>query len=277
MINLIAIPAFVVAPAGILFYYFWIRDRWEKEPWSVIWILFGVGCLSVIPAAIIETIVLGADLSAETIGQTFVMVFFGVALVEEVVKFIFIYLFTYKSKYFREEYDGIIYAVAVGLGFAFLENIFYVVLALMQGSTGLMTAVLRSITAVPLHALVGVVMGYYLGLSRFKDDPGERLKTNAKGVFYAILFHGIYDFFVFLLMVIPENVQGWCWVGFIWTLIVLWGTAHRLARKAQEKSAARWSVVDEVPVAGSRFCRVCGGNVGQDARFCKHCGGKLGV
>ena len=284
MFSLIAIPALIIAPAAFLLYFFWIRDRWEKEPWTVLWFLFLLGCGSVIPAALIELGFLGLEWEIETIGQAYIVAFIAVGLVEEVVKFATVYIWTFKSRHFTEEYDGIIYAVTVGLGFAFLENILYVGMALIEGGGGLTTAVLRAFTAVPLHALDGVIVGYFLGRSRFIASPSSRAGLMALGLIIAIIFHGLYDSFAFLMMVVPENLQVWCLVGLVWTLIVQWGVAHRLIRLAMEHSAKRWKAsqavpaaeATEVPVGTRQFCRYCGKKLAPGSNFCAACGKHLG-
>jgi RsiW-degrading membrane proteinase PrsW (M82 family) len=285
LFSLIAIPALIIAPAAFLLYYFWIRDRWEKEPWTVLWFLFLLGCGSVIPAAVIELGFLGLEWEITTIGQVYFVAFIAIALVEEVVKFATVYIWTFKSRYFTEEYDGIIYAVTVGLGFAFLENILYVGIALLEeGPGGLATAVLRAFTAVPSHALDGVIIGYFLGRSRFVASASTRVGLLALGLIIAIIFHGLYDSFAFLLAVVPENLQVWCFIGLVWTLIVQWGVAHRLIRSAMEFSTRRWKASHAVPVmqapkvpAGTRnFCRYCGEKLAPGSKFCTACGRQLG-
>jgi len=284
LFNLITIPTLLVAPAAFLFYYFWIRDKWEKEPWSLIWALFGLGCLGVIPAAIIEVAILGADTRIETVGQAFSAAFLGVALVEEGIKFVIVYLFTFRSRHFDEEYDGIVYAVAVGLGFAFLENVLYVVMALSEGPSGLITAVARALTAVPAHALDGVILGYFLGHAKFARGATDRMRLSLSGLALAVAFHGLYDLFVFILMVPDSTLVGWCIVGLVWTLFAQWGAAYRLVRAAQEHSSKRWrgaaqvtiGGIDEARPAAMNFCRFCGGKVDAGAGFCRHCGAGLG-
>jgi protease PrsW len=283
LLTTLAIVSLVIAPAGFLLYYFWVRDRWEKEPWSLIWKLFAMGGVSVIPAAVLELLFLGSETEVKTIGEAFVTSFFGVALVEEGTKLLFVYFAAYRSRHFREEYDGIIYAVAVGLGFAFIENILYVIMGLVEGSSGLSTAIARAFTAVPSHALDGVVLGYFLGKSRFQPSAASRLSTNLLGLAMATAFHGLYDFFVFLIMVIPPQTQGWCIVGIVWTLIVQWGTAHRLILSAQVCSKQRWleciakekMAVVENGSAPRKFCRFCGAEVDFNANHCPQCGANL--
>ena len=78
-----------------------------------------------------------------------------------------------KIKEFDEPYDGIMYGVAVSLGFAAIENVLYVY---MDGG-GYQTGLLRMFTAVPAHAVFGVMMGYFVRgkiISEEKNPPIRR-------------------------------------------------------------------------------------------------------
>jgi RsiW-degrading membrane proteinase PrsW (M82 family) len=86
--------------------------------------------------------------------------------------------------------DGIVYTIVASLGFACLENIMYV------SEGGMTIALIRSVTAVPLHAFCSGIMGYYIGKAKFS-------KTNSKkyileGLFYAVCIHGFYNFVLFI-------------------------------------------------------------------------------
>ena len=90
--------------------------------------------------------------------------------------------------------DGIVYGVSGAIGFATLENIFYVF------ERGFATGVSRAFLAVPLHAMTGVIIGYYMG--RKKMDPESKKHYMGTGLIIAILFHGLYDFVLFTQMIL---------------------------------------------------------------------------
>jgi RsiW-degrading membrane proteinase PrsW (M82 family) len=106
------------------------------------------------------------------------------------------------------KYDGIVYSVFISLGFATFENLAYVL------STGFSTAVIRSLTAVPAHALFAVTMGYYLGIARFANLRYRR-KYIILGLIIPVLLHGIYDFILLsqklylLALFIPYMLYLW--------------------------------------------------------------------
>ena len=87
--------------------------------------------------------------------------------------------------------DAIVYGVVVSLGFATLENIEYVYfsnhLAEMSSRE---IAIIRSFSAIPLHALCGVIMGYYFGEYVFSNN-GRFLGYS---LIVPIIFHGTYNF-----------------------------------------------------------------------------------
>lgn len=100
------------------------------------------------------------------------------------------------------------YAVFISLGFATVENLAYVL------STGMSTAVVRSFTAVPAHALFAVAMGYYLGIAKFAG-PRYRQKYIWLGFISPVILHGIYDFILLsqklylLVLFIPYMLYLW--------------------------------------------------------------------
>lgn len=99
-------------------------------------------------------------------------------------------LFAYRRKAIDEPFDGIVYAVMVGMGFATLENIGYVL------QHGMGTGIVRIFLSVPAHATFAILMGYHLGLAKF--DAVNRKKYLFLAIFWPVVFHGTYDYFLFL-------------------------------------------------------------------------------
>jgi RsiW-degrading membrane proteinase PrsW (M82 family) len=121
----------------------------------------------------------------------FLYVFFIVACVEEGFKYLCLRLYSYRLPVFDEPYDGIMYAVAVSLGFAAVENILYV------AHYGLNTGLLRMFTAVPSHVVFAICMGYFVGKGKF-IAPKPAFWQHAIGLLLAISAHALYDYFLFL-------------------------------------------------------------------------------
>lgn len=182
--NLLAIA---IAPGLAICIYIYWKDKFDKEPRRLLLFAFLLGVLSTFPAIILETIVsvLGLE-NSDSLSATAVYAFAGVATIEELCKFFFLFKFLYNKKEFDEPFDGITYAVMVSMGFATLENIIYTF------EHGASTGILRMFTAVPAHATFGIIMGYFLGLAKFKSESSNRYIALAVSI--PILFHGSYDF-----------------------------------------------------------------------------------
>ena len=180
-----------VLPVIILMIYFYSHDKFEKEPPKTLLKAFSAGVLSAL-LAIILAVSMSFPLpeSASAAYAAFIHSFWEAAIPEEISKFALLYLFIWRDKNFNEYYDGILYAVFVSLGFACFENTMYVM------EHGISIAFSRALLAVPLHALCGVIMGYYFSLAKF---TGRKMSNLLKAVLLAILAHGIYDFILFYL------------------------------------------------------------------------------
>ena len=181
-----------IAPVAVVILYIYFKDKYEKEPIKIVAISFLLGAT----VSIILTFTLGYIASslvpltdAKSISQQFIKAFFTVALVEEFSKYIIVRFYAQKKNEFNEPFDGIVYAVMVSMGFAALENILYTY------QYGFGVGVTRAFTAVPAHATFGVIMGYFMGKAKFSNNS---IKLNLLGLLFATLFHGSYDFFLFI-------------------------------------------------------------------------------
>ena len=89
--------------------------------------------------------------------------------------------------------DGIVYGVVASLGFATYENYDYVFrLAETWDIAPAQMAIWRSYTAVPMHGLNGVIMGFYFGLFAFTANK----KYLVLSLITPYLLHGVYNFLV---------------------------------------------------------------------------------
>ena len=183
---------FAVAPVLIIILYIYLKDKYEKEPKKLLLFCFLLGAIiSIIVTTIIYyvfEIILPLS-NRYSIFEQFIKAFFVVGLTEEFSKYIIVRYYAQTKEAFNEPFDGIVYSVMVSMGFAATENIFYV----LEG--GYQTALVRAFTAVPAHATFGILMGYYMGKAKFSNN---RIILNLTGLCLAILFHGAYDFFLFI-------------------------------------------------------------------------------
>ncbi|MBD3156862.1 PrsW family intramembrane metalloprotease [Candidatus Peregrinibacteria bacterium] len=179
-----------LAPIAFLLWYFDSLDKEQKESRRFLWSIFLWGVIITFVAGFVEYFLapFAASLFTHPLTQAFIIAFIVTAFTEEGLKFAVVKKKAYDHPAFNEYYDGVIYSVVASLGFAALENIFYV----MEG--GMYIAIIRALLAVPAHALFGAFMGYYISMARFEKTKKKEQQFLLKGLFYAIFFHGLYDF-----------------------------------------------------------------------------------
>jgi RsiW-degrading membrane proteinase PrsW (M82 family) len=178
---------------SILIILFFVNSDKFKEPKSEIIKVFIFGILITIPAYILNTFLGDFWYNNTKVSQNLISSFLTAAPVEEGLKLSILYYFVYKMKDFNEPLDGIVYGVTASLGFATLENIYYVyLLADHFQTTSMALAVVRSFSAVPAHAVFGIFMGYFFMKYSF-IKKGDNL-------FFAFIIpfvlHGCYNLFI---------------------------------------------------------------------------------
>ena len=186
--SILVLLAAALLPAIFLWFYIWKQDP-QPEPtsWLVKAVLYGAAIC--IPVGMVELLIDQTLFGREpsTIIGTTIQAFFTAALPEESFKLLALWLLLRKNPYFDEHFDGIVYAVCVSLGFAAVENVFYV----MGGEENWIgVAISRALMAVPGHYAFGVLMGYYYSLYHFVDRSP---RTAACILLIPVLAHGIYD------------------------------------------------------------------------------------
>ena len=146
---------------SILIVLFFVKSDKFKEPTKEIIKVFFLGIFITIPAYYLNTYLSEIWYSTNA-SEGLISSFLTAAPVEEGLKLSVLYFFVYRMKDFNEPIDGIVYGVTVSLGFATLENIYYVYLLADYFETTSMTlAILRSFSAIPAHAVFGIFMGYF--------------------------------------------------------------------------------------------------------------------
>jgi len=248
-----------VAPAALLLKYVLVRDKYKREPIRLIAITFLLGALGIIPATILELLLGFNNILATT--------FLSVAVIEETMKYLAVRAKAYNSSDFNEVMDGVVYGVAAGLGFATLENIFYI-----MGFGTIATALIRAFLSVPSHAAYGGIMGFYLGMAKTFRSTSKRNERRLilTGLAIAIILHGIYDTITFTL----EGLLGLA--GLLIMTAISWIILSRLIKKALSLSHIRSGLTTPYPVTyqtyADRFCTQCGFQREPRAQFCVNCG-----
>ncbi len=123
--------------------------------------------------------------------------FLIVGPVEEVFKWLAVYLVSMRSTQFTRVIDGVKFGVAVGLGFAAAENALYLfsTLKTLDLNSFVSTFLLRFAISTLAHVLYTGISGYYIGKAQFQRYG--RFKLYAIGLVIAIITHGLFDFVLF--------------------------------------------------------------------------------
>ena len=227
-------------PTLVLITFFYRRDI-NREPRKTLTITLLYGGLSFVPVVIIENYLsnLGLMNNQSPLLYNLYDMIVNVAVPEETFKLLVILLYSARSSAFDEPMDGLVYGVAAALGFATVENIFYVI----EGGLG--TAITRAILSVPSHAFWGAILGYSVGQVRFKKrKPGFVIS----GLLIAILLHGLFNYFLITIETAgayTDALSGFMILGLLFLLFTVFAlemvwilrTIRRLRTGQQQKDS----------------------------------------
>jgi RsiW-degrading membrane proteinase PrsW (M82 family) len=210
-----------VLPA-LLWLWFWLKEDVKKpEPNSLILIAFLGGMIAVPFTMPFEhaayNIALGlqqthAHLLTHAQLQAGVIILW--AFIEEVIKFIAIYFVAFKSRFFDEPIDALIYLITGALGFAALENSLYLMTSIVDGGVvvGAVNTHLRFLGATLLHIVSSSAIGIAIAFSFYKQK--HRLLYILLGVVAATALHAIFNLFIIDTQDVRETmiVFSYYWV-----------------------------------------------------------------
>ena len=180
----IGVPLFIVF--AVIY-----SDRF-REPTDLVIKTFVAGIIMCFPAAELNNLIIPSYEYAYRAGLT-----------EEVLKFLVLYFYIMPKSSFNEPMDAIVYGVVVSLGFATFENFSYVYLGGFE-TDSFSLAIMRAISAIPMHASCGIIMGYFFGLYAFTNSINFLIKS----LIFPIAIHAtynfltLYDFFFLYFLVI---------------------------------------------------------------------------
>ena len=177
-----------IVPSILILLYFFLSDKF-KEPKGSIALVFFLGICICLPAGYINSFM--ENNFKDIFSERLLYSFLGPAWCEELLKFIILYFIVLKRNEFNERMDGIVYGVAVSLGFATLENYEYVfILAEKWEIEPYAMAIWRSYSAVPMHGLNGCIMGFYFGMFAFTANKKYLILC----LLIPFIIHGLYNF-----------------------------------------------------------------------------------
>lgn len=242
-------PIYVAAagalPALFAMWYFDRLDRRRPEPPGLRRLVALFGGLSVIPTLVLDSVLLGGMGGAVPREGTYAAALFTsyvvAALVEETMKVSVVYAVAWDRKAYDERLDAVVYGARAGLGFALVENVFYL-LGQVELKGLIITWVLRAVLAVPGHALWTTIACAGATRRRF-DRKGLGLFG---GLGLAVFLHGTYDAALFLTGPLAADGHQELAYGLlavpVLVMIASWWIVRRYARLAlhlDDQDAAR--------------------------------------
>jgi RsiW-degrading membrane proteinase PrsW (M82 family) len=226
------------APSMFLLTFFYLRDRWQREPMHRVAMAFALGLYAMAAARGLAYTVLGftppewlgSGTEAARLFESLVLA----GLIEETSKAVVLFAAIYHWDEFDEPLDGVVYGVAVSLGFATLENVFYIAQAGGAAARGLTVVWQRALFAVPAHALFGGAMGYYAGKAKFdRTHPAALLRDRAFCLLVPVLFHGAYNY------ALHHRLDARVWTAVTLISLTMWIFVLRRVHRADRASPFR--------------------------------------
>lgn len=251
---------------GIFWLWFFVRkDVYRPEPKRLLAFTFFLGMVSTIPAGIVNSIFLDDPIGSGPSAALTMGMLFVVGPVEETAKFLAVRLVAFRSLYFDEPSDGLVYSTAASLGFASLENLVYII----NFGPGVMIG--RAPLSTLAHVIFGSFWGYALGSQKQEDTRNST--PVFMGVATGAVVHGLFN----VLVMTPQTLLA----GVILVVLGTWWTLRHLDW-AQRVSPFRYKrnyprilclTCNQRINVLSRFCRFCGSPVMTSRAhiYCSHC------
>jgi protease PrsW len=188
---MLALASLVFALVPMLLYLWgiWLMDRYDREPVGLLLLNFAWGALGAIFFGILFSITLSTTLGTSGFHDAI----FIAPFTEELTKGLFLF-WTVRDRRFDNITDGVVYGMAIGLGFGMTENFLYFLGASTAGEWVFLVVVRTLFTAV-MHAMATGIFGAFMGLTKF-GRPALRIPLRVLGMLLAMGMHFFWNFSV---------------------------------------------------------------------------------
>lgn len=197
LIHLFLAGFFSVIPMLFYLLVIWLMDRYEREPFWLLFLNFFWGATGAVIFGIIGSMIMGIGVSefifqfatesdAGTLNNLAGAVVVA-PLVEESTKGIFL-LITAMSRRFDGPVDGAVYGGAVGLGFGMTENFLYFISYGNTISNLITLIIIRTLFSAVLHCCTQAVFGASIGFAKFRGTLAK-LTIVPLGLAIAMFMH----------------------------------------------------------------------------------------
>ena len=205
-----------VLPPIILGIIIWKSDRFQ-EPGKFLVASFLLGVSIILPLDLLIMItehhlapLLGLDLEAyrewqaggyedegaiAPIAEHVFQSFFRAAFLEEGIKFALLIFFCVRLSDLNEPMDAIVYGAAIGLGYAAIENVGYLMSSNYDAAWSIEMVKVRYYALI-MHMGFGVLMGFLLSQNLFEERSiFKRRLMLIMSLALPVTFHGIYNYY----------------------------------------------------------------------------------
>jgi len=182
-----------VAMAGVLACYLWL-DRWEPEPPRLLVMAFLWGASAAVLISVLLEQVIDQTFGGGPEKASFVTVAIGAPVVEEAAKGVFLLLMMTGRRRIELNTltDCLVYAGFTAVGFAWLENIFYIASAETLPES-LVTAGLRLVIGPFAHPLFTTMTGIGVYFALHQRTVAAKVGFVLLGYLAAVVMHGLWN------------------------------------------------------------------------------------
>lgn len=179
-----------LSPAILMVWFFYARSAYKPEGRLVISLLFLMGFVSGFLALMLNlsveryTVLWSGAPNALHRNLYWII---GIGLNEEFAKMLMLLAVLYPRRDFTTPMQGLLGGATVALGFAAVENIFYL------ERYGTVTLLIRSVLTVPAHAFFTIPLGVAMAYSKRAFTLSGKVGWLLGGLFFAMMTHGLYD------------------------------------------------------------------------------------
>lgn len=203
--------------------WFWIKEDCHPEPRRAILKTFFFGMLAVPLALSLEGVIYKFLSSAQYLAFNSFLFIGVLAGIEEIMKYQAAKYGAFRSSYFDEPIDALVYMITAALGFAALENAIFVFKnaqveeALIGASSLIFISGMRFLGATLLHTLSSAIVGSFLIYS-FRQ-PKTYFKNLVLGIFLASVLHALFNFYILKAGFLILAVFGGIWLMSLFLLL----------------------------------------------------------
>lgn len=184
----LVVIGFALFPAAMLTA-FLISHYRKRLGWRLIVRTLVLGAMSgMLVLSATRLISWASGLAAPGFGDALAAAFVGAAIPEELVKFLLLFFIVREHKDCDSGGDLFCAAMLIGLGFAGLENVLYL---LASGEHWINLGLMRGVLAVPAHTVFGCLMGLFAARAFRGHAPGLNWSL---ALIVPLIGHGLYDF-----------------------------------------------------------------------------------